>query len=324
MDFNYDGPQKQLVFTLRFPVSYKNNQLLNQRVSFTNYYDWMGQVREHSLRPVMNKILELVKVGDWGLATNSVELKIFDLLKADDVLEVRLWLDKVSGLDNIYHLFFDWLRVLDNDSYERVACSNLIFTCVKIVGHGKAHIVKAPDFLRDFLNDMRPKSKRKKGLEKWPSKFIDNDLGVKILMHEGRGKFICDGIFQTSLEHSNLIGNIYFSNYSKWINATKDIYLYGLNPDFFRWNLNSGELVTLKCKVSYMQEAMPFDKIFVKMYLSELYQNGMFLNYEVLRMDKGGCESRLANVTQKLAFIKSDADVLMCSKMPSFLIDSFS
>src|ERR1041385_3326426 len=113
LDLMCNGPQNQLVYILRFPICYKNNQLVSQRVDFVNYFDWMGQIREYSLRPVTKKILKLTKGGEWGMATNSVKLRIFDLLRADDILEARLWLDKISGHNNIYHLSFDWLRFLN-------------------------------------------------------------------------------------------------------------------------------------------------------------------------------------------------------------------
>ncbi|MFA6378704.1 MAG: hypothetical protein WCX16_02860, partial [Candidatus Omnitrophota bacterium] len=68
ISFSKNGPQGQFVYAVRFPVSYKNSQLLSQRVNFTNYFDWMGQVREYSLMPISKKIIKLTKSGKWGLA----------------------------------------------------------------------------------------------------------------------------------------------------------------------------------------------------------------------------------------------------------------
>ena len=322
MDFKYSGPQDQLVYILRFPVSYKNLRSINQRVDFPSYFDWMGQIREYSLRPIAHKITQLTEGGKWGLATNSVKLKIFDLLKADDILEVRLWLDKITGLDNIYHLSLDWLRFLNDGSYERVAQSNIVVSCVRIIGHGKAVIVKPPDFLQKFFNSMKPASTKKKSLDKYKILFKNINFGRKIKDHNKNPSFVFKSFYQTSLEHSNLIGNIYFSNYSKWVNSTKDLFLYKNNPGLFSRSTSKGEFITLECSVSHLQEAMPFDKIFVKMYLNELCERGMVLKYEVFKRQKNSLSIKLAVVSQAIVFVEYNKSTPNIRRIPREILDS--
>ncbi len=322
IDYNKKGPQKQFVYILRFPISYKNNQLVSQRVNFTNYFDWMGQIREYSLKPISDRIIKLTKGGKWGLATNSVKLKVFDFLRENDVLEVRLWLDKISGRDNIYHLSFDWLRFLKANSYERVASSSIIITCVKIIGHGQAVITNPPDFLRIFFDNMKPKSTKKLPMRPYKTLFCYIDLG-KLKYDYGKTPLsIFENSFQTSLENSNLIGNIYFSNYSKWINSTKDLFLYNYKPNIFRKTEFDGEFATLECKISYMQEAMPFDKILVKMYLVKLFEKGMVLRYEIFKV-KANNNIKLAKVTQTIAFIKYKSSIPKIKAIPEDLMEIF-
>jgi len=323
MNFNNTGPQNQLVYTLRFPVSYKNNQLISERVNFTNYFDWMGQIREYSLRPIMNKISELIEGGKWGLATNSAKIKIFDLLSADDVLEGRLWLNKISGHDNIYHLSFDWLRFLNVNSYERVAYSSLIVSCVEIIGHGQAVITRPPDFIKKFFDNMRPQVAKKSPLKKYKTLFENINLGVKIKDFTDKPRYIFRNNFQTSLENSNLVGNIYFANYSKWINSTKDLYLYSKMPDLFYKTKFHGEFVTVECTISYLQEAMPFDKIFVRMFLVTIYEKGIVLRYEVSKFDKVRKKNKLAIVTQTIVFVEYDKSIPTIKKITRSMLNYF-
>lgn len=323
MDIKNNGPQNQLVYILRSPISYKNFQSINQRVDFSSYFDWMGQVREYSLRPINHQISKLIQGGEWGLATNSVHLKIFDLLKADDVLEVRLWLDKVTGLDNIYHLSFDWLRFLDINSYERIALSNVVVSCVKIIGHGKAVITKPPKFLQSFFNSMKPKPVKKRRLHVYKNLFGNVDLGKKIKDFYKKPLFIFENFYQTFLEHSNLVGNIYFSNYSKWINSTKDLFLYQNNPKLFKKSRANEEFITLECSVSHLQEAMPFDNILVKMYLIELYEKGMALKYEVFKAQNNFNNIKLAILDQTIVFVGFDTSTPTIKRIPVGILDSF-
>ena len=45
---------------------------------------------------------------------------------------------------------------------------------------------------------------------------------------------LCEKIMETSLENSNLVGNIYFTNYYSWQGKVRDHYLFGLIPGIFQ------------------------------------------------------------------------------------------
>jgi len=67
IDVEANGPQGQPVYIQRFPVTFKNNQSISRRVYFTNYFNWMGDVREIGLSPIMNELTSLAETGEWGL-----------------------------------------------------------------------------------------------------------------------------------------------------------------------------------------------------------------------------------------------------------------
>jgi enediyne polyketide synthase len=321
IDFKNNGPQGQLVYIVRFPVSYKNLQLMSKRVSFLSYFDWMGQIREYSLRPINQKIFNLTRKKKWGLATNSTSLKVLGLLDADDVVEVRLWLDKITGFDNIYHLCFDWLRLKGGDKYERVALSKMVVSCVEIIDHGKAVITRPPDFLFKFFESMKPRRGRKDALTKYNALFKKVSLGKKIKDYKANPQFISERHFFTSLSHSNLIGNIYFANYSKWIGTTKDFFFHDNIPEFFRRDKFDCEFITLECKITHLNEAMPFDKVFVKMYLSELYEKGIVLKYEVFKEANNSNHIKLSNASQTIVFTDYSTPRPEIKKMPMNILN---
>lgn len=316
MGIRFDGPQGRMVFVLRFPFGYKNVQSLSQHVDFTSYMDWLGEVRELSLRPIINKINLLVQTGKWGMATNTVNLKIYDFLKVHDVVEVRLWLDKISGLDKMYYLCFDFMKVLKNGSFKRMATSSLVITCVEILDHGKARIARAPKFLRDFFAMMMPKAGSQDDRPKPKCDFGEKSLGRCLADYKSNAKFIFENSYRTTLENSNFIGNIYFSNYSKWINSTKDLYLNQHVPAFFRKSAFRGEFATIEYKVSHYYEAMPFDEIIVRMYVAAIFANGIVLHYTVSKKVENLAEVKLAAVVQKIVFVKYLKSRLKIAKIP--------
>src|SRR5208283_1720289 len=236
IDADGNGPQGQLVYIQRFPVTFKSNQSLGRRVYFTNYFSWLGEIREHGIHPVMNELTKLAETGEWGLSTNSVRTRILGELRGNDVVEVRFWLEKVSGKSNgTFDGVFEWRRVLSGNKYERVAISKLRSTWIQITGHGEARVAPLPEATGYFMNTMLPKDLVSRPLENLPESLKGIQIGKKILLSKKMTKYLLQTeIFQTTLEDSNLIGNIYFANYSKWLGRTADMFFYRLMPDAFK------------------------------------------------------------------------------------------
>ena len=274
----------------------------------------MGRIREYSLLPVCKSISKLVAGRKWGLATNMVRLKIFDFLKLEETLEVRLWLEKISGKKKIYYLRFEWLRYQLKRPYKRVAVSELIFTCVKILDSNKIKISDPPPFLKTFLESMRPRILRPNTFDKHNIVFNHNKLGNKLKDYTNNPRFLLRRTYETSLEDSNFIGNIYFATYSKWASSVQFLFFHKVFPDLFRKSKIVKEFMTLECKARYFNEAMPFDIIEVNMYLLELYEKGLIVSFDFLNK-KGSSKILLAKFNHALAYV-SFMGVPAISKMP--------
>ncbi|MCB9721444.1 MAG: hypothetical protein H6756_11265 [Candidatus Omnitrophica bacterium] len=317
-----DGPQGQLVYSVTMPISYKNCQLLCERVSLTSYLDWMGQVREYSLRPVLSQISELTRTGKWGLATNSVKLRVFDLLRVDDILEVRLWLSKITGHDNIYHLCFDFSKLLCESNRIRSAEGALTITCVDIIGHGEAKLAKAPQFLQQYFDYMRPKLKGVHSISKLVSQPLKYTGGEILLNYREAPRLIHQYLVQTTMEDSNLVGNIYFANYGKWAKAAAEMYLRNLFPQYFYKEVSRGEFLALEYKSTHTNEAMPFDEIIAKVFLVELRENMMDVQCVFYKKGAANSDRRLAVVRLSIFYgYVHNNDLNICA-LPDRLINS--
>jgi acyl-CoA thioesterase FadM len=302
------GPQGQLVYIQKFPVTFKANQSLSRRVYFTNYFSWLGEIREHGIHPVMDELSKLDETGGWGVSTNAVKTQIMGELRGNDIVEVRFWLEKVSGRSNAtFDGVFEWRKVLSEGRYERVAISKLRSTWIQITGHGEAKIAPLPDATNHFMNMMLPKFDKTQPLRNLPELLKDLQLGKKVLslsIEDQRKCLLHQEVFQTTLEDSNLIGNIYFANYSKWLGRTVDLFFYDLIPEVFKGTGDKGELLCLNCEIEHLREAMPFDKVIVKMYLDTLYESGLDLYFEYYRLNIDSSETKLAIARFKAIWVK--------------------
>jgi acyl-CoA thioesterase FadM len=152
-----------------------------------------------------------------------------------------------------------------------------------------------PEYLSEYLAEL-------------PPIFVDNSqwLNEKRLITSkmvsvsasdiaNRKQYLLDRqLFLTSTEDSNLVGNIYFSNYYSWQARIRDHYLFTLLPDIFQQH-DKGEFSCVHAEVCHLQEAMPFDTIEVSMYMQELFEEGFTLYLEYYSISKQGEKRKLAH-----------------------------
>ena len=321
-DVALGGPQGQVVYVQRFPVTFKNNQQLSRRVYFTSYFDWIGLMREYSLYPIMSKITDFTESGGWGLATNQVITRIWGDLRANDVVEIRCWVERVLNKTGAtFDTSFEWNKVLTDGQTEKIAYGELRSTWIQITGHGVARIGELPTFLEKFVNEMKPKEEAKvSSLESVEKQYVKFDMGKITKDFKNKG-LLFEQNFQTSLEDSNLVGNIYFSNYAKWLGRTRDLFFYNLVPGNYRGTGENGEFFTLNCDIFHLQEAMPFDNVLVKMYVSEIFERGFNLYFEYFLNNKS-ITKKLASATQKIQWVKRKNNVLFPEELPGAITNS--
>ena len=182
-----------------------------------------------------------------------------------------------------------------------------------LVGPGLAKPAPYPPVLAEFFKDMIPK-----GSAPAPDISLPSDLGQ---WHSSSGRVpiylapvgpvihpqLDVHTFDTSLGQANAVGNIYYATYYQWQGMLRDHYLQRLLPDYFGGIGERGEAVCLGCRVDHLREAMPFDKIMVRMALKSLYETRAHLHFDYYRLEEGGAPVKLAWGTHQMVWVQRDA-----------------
>ena len=301
-DITLSGPQGQVVYVQRFPITFKNVQGVGKRVYFSNYFGWIGDVREYSLYPIRDELIKLLESGKWGMATNHVKLQIIGSLKTDDIVESRVWAQRIWGeKDSVIDLMFEWFKVSSEGQLEKVAIGEQRVSWIQITGHGEGRVEAFPISIKKFFDSMRPLKSEGVGNQarSYPSNLsLDKEIcnfGIKRL-------YLSEKQFSTSLEESNLVGNIYFANYGKWLGKVTDEYFYKTIKNGDSSIALQNEFFCTNCDIYHLKEAMPFDQIEVKLHLERVFKRGVVLYVEFFKQTSTQKLERLAYATQTLVW----------------------
>ena len=321
IDLDYSGPQKQIVFTQRFPVTFKSSQAPSRSVYFSNYFDWMGMIRENSLYPILKDFSGIASTGEWAMVTNMTDLKILNYATSSDVVEGRIWMDDIEGeKSGTLVLSYEWRKIKPDGNCERIAVSKQKTSWVHVEGHGVAKLEKMPEFLIKYMDLMRPKIKKINPLINLNELYRDIDIGKELSLLSKRhlpGEYrFCEEVISTTLEDSNLLANIYFSNYAKWLGKIRDNYFCSFIPEYFKNSDSAKEMLCLDCKIDYLAEAMPFDKILVRMCVDRAYEFGLDLYFEYFLTKDLEIIRKLGYATQRVLFVAWEGGVPMPIRIP--------
>ena len=308
-----DGPQGQDVFIQRFPVTFKHNAQLSRTLYFSNYFFWLGEIREAAVWPVLGRLGQQFATSKCGMVTNYTNARILGEATAGDQIEVRLWSSGNHGpADSTMDLNFDFRKMLKNGGYERLAWCEHQVTWVRILDYGIVKPEPYPDYYREFMKGLLPRNDAPNLPEPLPEPLSDL---VKQIKRE-KEAYISSGptvrpvlseqIIDTSLDNSNLVGNIYFANYYAWQGQIRDRYFFDLIPEYYRGTGENGELLCLETRVNHLREAMPFDRIMVTMALRTLKSHSAIFYFEYFLMGADNTKVKLAFGEQNAIWVKRD------------------
>ena len=282
------GHEGQTAFFCRFPLSAQDSSSVSGSLNFTNYFRWAGKLREWggmNTPGVYKGILEMLGSNSVMSATNECETRIFKLPQRNDFIEGRYWMEYVNRGDagNI----FEWWRIpFPSGEPEMIAWTKMRISAVKAVRHGVIAATDWPEFLYRFLKDMGDDAPT-------PTlgPHLDLDLGATLFVKAPGpqpGPLLAEQTFTTAQEDSNVVGNIYFANYSVWQGRLTDDFFHSLAPHLFEERGKHGELHRAQTRISQLRDAMPFDAVGVLMRLEELYERGARLSFEFFRKEPDG------------------------------------
>lgn len=304
------GPQQQEVFVNKFIPNFKMFADVDRDLYYPHFFTWMGETRELSAVPVLDQINQAVSSGKYGLVTNSARLDVVGTrMGEDNIMQVRLWAGR--PVQSTVELFFDWTSWEKDRPVERIAVGHQKTTWVEILGHGLVKPEPLPAFYADFLARMSPRNDAPDSLPPMPEPWRDLDLGPPLFRAKNGPRAmvpLASKLFETSQFESNLVANIYFSNYAIWLARLRESYFFPLVPEAYRSSGRRGVLKCLNCSVHHLREGMPFDAIEATMALKAVHERGLELAFEFYRRDASGETIKLAYGDQRAVWLVRDAD----------------
>ncbi len=323
------GPEGETVFVCRFNLGLKDSSSRSGGVNFANYAHWLGNVRETALKPI-GKYISDEFYGGHFMVTNYTDTHIMRHVRNHESIEARMWIDQILGdKDSSLKLKFEWRKLAANGAAVPVAFSDHQLSWIKVVGHGLVEPVECPSFFRDFLreNDLIPKPPRTRQAQKLPTAeiFTPQDFGELIRQYDLIGKkknAAAETTVETSMQHSNLAQNIYFSNYFAWQGHLIDKYLYELDPQLYMSMSPEAQFATTHCHVTHLREAMPFDRITITLQLHRVWRRAIELYLEYFKSSPSNKRIKLAYGHHTLPWASTDeTGKYVLKDMPCTFID---
>jgi enediyne polyketide synthase len=184
------------------------------------------------------------------------------------------------------------------------------FTWVEIYGHGLVRPAPFPDYYRDFIGSMIAQNDAPDSFISTSEPYRALDVGEAVYAPKvgpSGGIPLGEKVFDTSLFDANLVGNLYFGNYSIWMGKLRDVTFFQMAPELYRGVGEQGELTCVHSRIQHLREAMPFDDIIVTMSLKALHQKGLDLVFEFQKKLPDGKGEKLAMGEHRVIWTKMDA-----------------
>ena len=106
-------------------------------------------------------------------------------------------------------------------------------------------------------------------------------------------------------EETNLVGNVYYTNYLLWQGRCRETFLYEKAPEILEQIKDGLHLVTTHCSCEYFTELKAFDEIEIHMTLKGVQQERIDLDFEYWR-GTDGQKQLVARGGQQIACILPD------------------
>ncbi|MGI2903112.1 SDR family NAD(P)-dependent oxidoreductase [Tolypothrix sp. VBCCA 56010] len=311
-----DGPQGQPVYEQRFQVSFKDSASISRRVSFSQYISWIGKIRELPMESIAPHLLSDFR-NEWGMVTNAVSLRVLGEATSYDIIQARCWMGNVVG--SSFDTYIEFCKVLPDNSLERLALGEVKATWVRLVSYGVPSPRSFPQYLEEYLNQFSAKKPATLDLKNpatlnlspLPASLSQLELGQVVYdtpPGPSGGKVLRTETFQTTLEESNLVGNVYYGNYFIWQGRVRDLFLYSIAPEYLRVSEPQGEMICLYSRMDYLREAMPFDRIRVILSVQSVFTCGAIFSFEFFREQPDGQMQKLQVGQQEVVWVQRLAD----------------
>jgi acyl-CoA thioesterase FadM len=315
------GPQGQPLFVFRFPLTFRDSATPMSTLYFSSFADWMGKARELGGMQQTDfhpRLFEIFGEGTYGGVTNFFETTILGRAGHSDVVEGRFCMDDCTETE--YTASCEWRRIpYPSGSPERIAFTRMRTSSVRILGHGVAKPAPWPEDFYEYLVSMRPTQASTRPLANIPTSLEGLEIGEAVWRADDvdAGLPLAQQVFSTSLQDSNLVGNLYFSNYSGWQGRLRDRLLHDIAPECFDLRQLGAQPECLFFSTHHLREAMPFDSIEAQMSVKAMYEGALDLWFDYYRVDMTGTREKLAVGEHRVALVSASQDSPQVVPWPS-------
>lgn len=320
----YDKELDQLVYEFLLQPGFKECANLSRTVYFTSYLSWIGKVRELFMSNIGDQLVPQISSGEWGLVTNWCDLKVYGEATTYDNVLARFRLGNVTG--SVIPLKCEFLKVLENNSLELIAYVEQETTWVEIIGHGKVRPAEFPEYFDEFIKltgKNKVETMQRDFTQSGNTKFDIGKILFTLPLMPGAPKPVYSETFKTSLEDSNLVGNVYYGNYFIWQGRVRDLYVNSIEKEYLRGIGDAGEIVCTHSRLNYLRDAMPFDEIIIGLSVRTVYECGADLEFEYYRLLNNGDKEKLAVGQQTFIWVAHDDENKHQSiPLPNKLLDA--
>ncbi|MDD5410533.1 MAG: SDR family NAD(P)-dependent oxidoreductase [Methylobacter sp.] len=305
--FIFDEKLKHPIYEYKFQTTFRDASSKSGYIAPSRYTEWAGKVRELVLSEIGSELVLQISTGEWGLVTNWTDLRLVDEAQAYDHILARFQLNHNVG--SVIPFWCEFYKIMPDGVLQGLATVEQETTWVRVLGHGKVAPAEMPDYLDKFLSHMT-QTDSITSPSSLVGQYTNMDIGeILNVVKKGPGhnkNILHTKIFATTLEESNLVGNIYYANYISWQGNLRDSYLYSIMPQLFKNTENKQEFVCLHSRINFLRDAMPFDQIRVTLRMWAVGKNGVELEFEYWRILPGNALEKLAIGYQTFVWVNRD------------------
>ena len=126
-----------------------------------------------------------------------------------------------------------------------------------------------------------------------------------------------------SFKETNVVGNVYFSNYVSWQGRCREMFMREHAPGVLDEITNGLALVTTRVSCEYFEELRAFDEIIIKMYAQEVGPGRVTMAFDYFRLTDEG-EQLVARGEQQVASMRRGNGTVTPIPLPPALIEALS
>lgn len=122
-------------------------------------------------------------------------------------------------------------------------------------------------------------------------------------------------------EETNLVGNVYYSNYVRWQGRCREMFIRDHAPEVLDQLRDGLALVTVRVSCEYMAELVAFDEVVIRMRLGDVSLNRITMLYEYWKVGSPD-EELVARGEQQVACMRREGDTMKPTPVPEALRES--